>query len=33
MGSTLELPFTVDQLGGWEEATLKIIDQTWAQAR
>ena len=29
----VELPFTVDQLGGWEEATLKIIDQTWSQVR
>ena len=29
----VERPFTVDQLGGWEEATLKIIDQTWAQLR
>ena len=29
----VELPFTVDQLGGWEEATFKIIDQVWAQVR
>ena len=27
----VELPFTVDYLGGWEEATSTIIDQTWRQ--
>ena len=26
-------PFTVDNLGGWEWATTKIIDQTWRQVQ
>ena len=29
----VELPFTVDELGGWEEATSKIIDQAWRQSQ
>ena len=29
----VELPFTVDYLGGWEEATSTIIDQTWRQVQ
>ena len=29
----VEMPFTVDYLGGWEEATVNIIDQAWRQAR
>ena len=27
------LPFNVDYLGGWEEATLTIVDQAWTQAQ
>ena len=28
---TIQLPFTVDELGGWERATSEIIEQTWRQ--
>lgn len=31
--ATVELPFTVDYLGGWEEATSTIIDQIWKQVQ
>ena len=29
----VEFPFTVDYLGGWEEATSKVIDSTWRQVQ
>lgn len=29
--ATVELPFTIDYLGGWQEATSTIIDQIWRQ--
>ena len=29
----VELPFTVDYLGGWKEATSSIIDRTWRQVQ
>ena len=29
----VDLPFTVDYLGGWEEATSTIIDETWRQVQ
>jgi len=29
--ATVELPFTIDYLGGWYEATSTIIDQIWKQ--
>ena len=30
---TIKLPFTVEDIGGWEEATSTIIDQTWKQVQ
>jgi sulfate transport system substrate-binding protein len=29
----VQLPFTVEYLGGWEEATAKIIEQDWRQVQ
>ncbi len=29
----VELPFTVDYLGGWEEATFTIIDRVWREVQ
>ena len=29
----VELPFRVDYLGGWREATATVIDQTWRQVQ
>ena len=29
----VELPFTVDYLGGWEEATSTIIDRVWEEVQ
>lgn len=31
--ATVELPFTIDYLGGWEEATSTIINQIWKQVQ
>ena len=30
---TVELSFTVNDLGGWERATSRIIEQTWRQVQ